>query len=213
MHTIQAARSVLQDAERRLRELMTECIKEQRYGDLAGIAGIADGVARLALRESPAEACTPGAPYPNTTLPHGTAMPKANAKTKVRANAGGASRSGGYPRFEREGDKLVKVGWSKKKRQAYEHRASKHAVMVFVRHLSESVRAGELFAIEELLPVPDSASGSEVPAYQIYLTLAWLRGAGAIEKRGRDGYVVRSKTLLESPTGLDELWMALPVRK
>ena len=55
------------------------------------------------------------------------------------------------------------------------------------------------------MPVPDSAGG-EIPSYQVYLTLAWLRHVGAVEKKGRSGYVLRSGL------DLDAIWDRIPVR-
>ena len=47
---------------------------------------------------------------------------------------------------------------------------------------------GKIFVVDDLLPVHDAA-GEELPSYQVYLALAWLRQAGIVEKKGRDGYV------------------------
>ena len=48
MCTIRKARKVLADAEGALRGLMEEGLKQQRYGDVAQIAALAEGVAKLA---------------------------------------------------------------------------------------------------------------------------------------------------------------------
>ena len=120
-----------------------------------------------------------------------------------------ASKKRDYPRFERDGDKLVKLGWSKKQKSQYEHRAPHAAVLAFGRHVANHFGEGEVFAMESLLPVPDE-SGEEVPGYQAYLTLAWLKHVGAVEKKGRDGYVLRDGSLADG--GLDRLWDALEVR-
>ncbi|MCA9305050.1 MAG: hypothetical protein KDA16_00830 [Phycisphaerales bacterium] len=116
-----------------------------------------------------------------------------------------------YPRFERDDDKLVKVGWSKKHREEYEHRAPRDAVNAFVRHLGSAVSEGHLFIVENLMPVLGVNGDDEVPAYQVYLTLKWLQDVGAVEKKGRDGYVLRNGAL--SSSGIDEYWAALPARK
>jgi len=132
-------------------------------------------------------------------------MINAGSQTSGRPSSGRAK----YPRFERDGDKLVKVGWSKKKREQYEHRAPYEVVLACARHLASHALAGKVFAMENLLPVPD-ASGGEIPAYQAYLTLAWLRQAGAVEKKGRDGYVLRDESL--AGDGFDKLWASLSAR-
>ena len=127
-------------------------------------------------------------------------------QTRRQSGARGVGRK--YPMFEREGDRLVKVGWSKKKRAEYEHRASKEVVACFVQHLATHVREAELFDMEGLLPIPDSGGG-EVPDYQAYLTLRWLQEVGAVEKKGRDGYVL---SIPELATKLEQFWSAIPVR-
>ncbi len=200
MCTIQEARKVLMGAEVSLRELMEQGLGQHRYTDVAVIAGMAEGVSRLLLgdRARPPVQPTPPNVATETRSPRKTAK-KARSRTQKRE----------YPRFERDGDKLVKVGWSKKHKEQYEHRAPREAVIAFARHLAGHARDGEVFAMEDLLPVPD-LSGGEVPAYQVYLTLAWLRQADAVEKKGRDGYVLRDRSLAEG--GLDKLWNAVAQR-
>jgi hypothetical protein len=134
----------------------------------------------------------------------------ARRQTKHRS-LGRTRRPRGYPRFEREGDKLVKIGWSKKSREEYEHRAPRDAVVAFAQHLGESVSDGQVFAVEDLMPVRAVNGDDEIPAYQVYLTLKWLQDIGAVEKQGRDGYVLRNRALSEG--GLDEYWGGLPERK
>ena len=67
----------------------------------------------------------------------------------------------------------------------------------------------KVFDIEGLLPVQDGA-GEDIPGYQIYVVIAWLREAGVIEKKGRDGYVIRDKSVLSGE--LNDLWESLRAR-
>lgn len=179
---------MLADAEKSLRDLMQRELKAQRYGELAELAAIADALARLsrggltgeatnALNTAPQARRLPAAP--STTA-------RALAKGKSIARNKPAKRD--YPRFERDGDKLIKVGWSKKSREEYEHRAPRAAVLAFAEHVGANTVKGKTFVIEELLPVHDAA-GEELPGYQVYLALAWLRQVGVVEKKGRDGYL------------------------
>ena len=197
MTSIQEARGIVADAEKALRDLMQRDIQDQRYADIPDVARLADGVARL-LRGQPGD--RPAA------RPH-RAAPYRRGQRNV-ANRGALTRKK-YPRFERHDLKLVKVGWSKKGRDEYEHRAPRDAVVAFVRHLTSKVKPGKTFVVEELLPVPDS-TGGEIPSYQVYMTLAWLRHARAVEKRGRDGYALSNGRLEGS--GFDALWDRLPER-
>ena len=48
------------------------------------------------------------------------------------------------------------------------------AVEAVTDYLSSRVQVGEVFSIEDVLRVRGS-TGDELPSYQVYLTLAWLR--------------------------------------
>ena len=45
--------------------------------------------------------------------------------------------------------------------------------------------------MEDVLPLHDEEH-AEIPSYQVYLSLAWLREIRAVAQHGRDGYSVRS---------------------
>jgi len=206
MCTIEKAKAVLATAQISLKELMEGAIGQQKYGEVAQIAGLAEGLSRLMVGEdscrqesavSPANRLAPGI---RGQVPDRDRPGKVRARVKSKAE---------YPRFERDGDKLVKVGWSKKHKDEYEHRASRETVIAVARHIASRVKAGQVFEVESLLPVLDG-SGGEVPAYQVYLTLAWLRSAGAVEKKGRDGQILRDGSI--GSGGLDKLWAGTPVR-
>lgn len=201
MTAIQDARSVLADAEKSLRDIMQRELKAQRYSELAELAGMADGLAQLAKGRLK-EPVRPRSVQPSMAKDQSVRPQKQPAKNKSTAKRA-------YPRFERDGDKLVKVGWSKKAREEYEHRAPRNAVLAVSQHLSEKTSFGGVFVVDNLIPVYDSA-GQELPSYQVYLSLAWLRQAGAIEKRGRDGYVRVSDPLDGSL--FDTLWDQIPER-
>ena len=201
MDTVQEAKAVLADAEKSLRDLMQRELRAQRYRDLAEVASLADALSGLARGgASPAGA----AAAPTGNLPTRAESQKAAAKPKRKGKGKKAD-----PRFERDGEKLVKVGWSKKAREEYEHRAPRSAALAFAIHLGKSVQAGKAFLVDDISPVHDSA-GEEIPSYQVYLTLAWLRSSGAVEKKGRDGYYVPKPHTIAD--GFDDIWESLPVR-
>jgi hypothetical protein len=145
-----------------------------------------------------------------TTSPDVNASPEGapfRSIERSRVNPPGAQEKDRFPRFEREGDRLVKIGWSKKNKSTYEHRASQDAVFAVGRHLLSATPAGSTFTMEEISPVPD-LSDAEIPSYQVYLTLAWLRHTGTIEKKGCDRYLVRH--LASADRELEQLWGRLP---
>jgi len=203
MDTIQDAQQVLRDAETALRRLLEQSLKQNRYAEVARIAPLADGVSRLLHRDGAMGTLrTSRLPVSN-----GVPAPRKPARAQPPARTG---PKGAYPRFERDGDRLVKIGWSKKKRSEYEHRAPREAVDAFVRHLAAHVTPGKVFTMEQLMPVPNPSTGDDLPAYQVYLTLAWLRHIGAVEKKGKDGYVLRNGSLDNG--SFDASWPALASR-
>jgi len=198
MGTIQEAESVLLEAESKLQELLKRALKAQQYSEVAQVARMTEEVRRIVRGLS-------GPHTPASSRTESEFRPRRKQRRKGIQNNGRT-----YPVFERDGDRLVKVGWSKKNRVEYEHRASRKAVTAFVQHLARKVCGTDLFDMEGLLPVPDS-TGGDVPDYQSYLTLRWLQEVGVVEKRGRDGYVLRTPSLGEAK--LEELWSAVPIRK
>jgi len=199
MSTSNKAKTVIAEAQKALRSLMEEAIRQQNYGEVAEIAILAEGLSRVLLGENGGIHDPSGAPAP-PTVPPVRQMPKRTNRPKNKPK---------YPFFERDGDKLVKVGWSKKHRDEYEHRASREAVIAVARHIASQVKVGQVFEVESMLAVQDSA-GSDIPAYQVYLILAWLRSAGAVEKKGRDGQILRDGSI--GSGGLNNLWERVPVR-
>lgn len=207
MDTIQAGQKVLRDAESELRDLIQRALSEQRYPAIKVLADFADGVAKLLQVNGIATA--PAAPMSSELRARATpTRTKDAARSPPKQNRPGANKPT-YPRFDRDGNRLVKVGWSKKSKKEYEHRVPKDVVISFIRHLGQNVVVGKVFDVEGLLPVHD-ASGDEIPAYQVYVTLAWLRDSGALEKKGRDGYVLRDGAILNG--GIDTLWESLLAR-
>jgi hypothetical protein len=209
----QLAGEIVTKAERELRDLMKRAIDDQRYSEVATLAALADTVAGLLGHDGPSTAAlssfpglassaaaTPqtsssahsrnGARPPASATNVASAPPAARGK-KTRQAAGKPAK---YPHFRRDGDRLVKIGWSKKDRRTYEHRAPRDIVMAVVRQLASSTTPGKVFTIEPLLPFRDD-HGQDIPAYQPYLVLKWLQHIGAVSKKGKDGYIAHGGAL------------------
>lgn len=196
---------VLETAEAELRSIAANALADRSYADVARLASLADALRDLSQRAHkdagvPQSARPSGVPAPSRPV-NRPSTPR--SKTRTRSPRG-------YPRFERDGDKLVKTGWSKKAREEYEHRAPRKAVEAFAEYLSSSVQAGQRFFIENVLPIRQS-SGEEVPSYQVYLALAWLREHGAVKKMGREGYILEGDVIRNG--GLAELWARTEARQ
>lgn len=190
----------LRAAEATLRDIITQALATKAYRDLAKVAGAADTVAALV---SELDSSAPAA-MPVSTL--SVQAPQSQPHRAVRAS-NVASRRAGYPRFLRDGDRLVKVAWSKKERKPYEHRAPQAIIQTLIDAVRKRKGEGKLFEAADVLPLA-TANGEEYPSYQSYLALGWLRHVGIVAKRGREGYILRPGTA--TPAKLDGLWVSLP---
>lgn len=101
---------------------------------------------------------------------------------------GRAKSNTAYPRFRRDGSHLVKVGWSKKSRQEYEHRAAFDVVLAVSSRLEETTAGSRTAGVDELHPLVVGDHGDQVPSYQLYLAIAWLRSERLLNRIGRKGY-------------------------
>ncbi len=192
---------ILNNAQAELRSLLEQALAESRYTDVAEIAQIAESLAQLGADSGPASSDV----EPPMSVAPGPAPRSATAHSN---RAGRPSRS--FPRFEREGDKLVKIAWSKKDRAEYEHKAPRQVVDLLIEAIRSQKGEGAKFEAPDVLPLTDRKSRKEVPSYQSYLALAWLRYEGVVAKHGRDGYSL--KPTAATAERLNELWKALPSR-
>jgi len=158
----------------------------KRYGDLAELARLAEGLANLcgsgarpivvSLLKSEQAAGEPG-PMAQRRTP----KKKLNARAKQ-----------GYPRFEFRNAMIVKIGWSKKAKKEYEHSAPAQAAIDLASHIQKTTQAGRIWTVEDLGGVILSHDESELPSYQLYLLIAWMRTIRVISKQGRSGYITTS---------------------
>lgn len=178
---------ILSGIEMRLRSSIERAVRENRYEDLADLAAIAADIARVRA------AIGIGA-----TSAGVEEMP---AKSSV-AGRGAPSL---YPRFERRGDRLVKIGWSKQDKSAYEHKAPWSAVAAVVEAAAAKLRPGRKFELDSLGSIADT-QGKAIPVYQVYLTLRWLLQLGMMSKRGKSDYVLMRAVTKEE---VERAWQGL----
>lgn len=213
MDLIQHAAQLLADTENSLRDLISEGLEQQSYGEVAQIAALAEKLSGLRNAVSSQVAVQQNningsrLPEPIQTEYRGESQPSIVPAEPPAIKA--RSRHTNYPVFEKDGDRLVKVGWSARERRAYEHRAPKVVVSKVCDSLGRRSAKGRRFRMEEILP--DLAGDTEaIPAYQAYLTLAWLRSEGVVERDGKDGYRVKNGSL--SADRIEKLWDSVASR-
>lgn len=220
MNIIEEAANVCNTAEKALREIMQKAISAAEYRHLPTLARMAEQIATLATRASQTADATPeeGVPVSDAAqkIMHrnrrGKAAHVANRnKRKLKTQPIVRTSKAGYPRFLRAGDNLIKVGWSKKSRTEYEHRAPRRAVEEVMKAVANVGAQGKVFTVETLIPLHDNADGTDMPTYQVYLAVAWLRTEGVIRQHGREGY---SLMVAENPEKtVEERWNALPTEE
>ena len=189
---------IIQEAEKKLTDHMHEALDRSAFEDVAAIAAVSARLRSL-IDDADGPAVETGSTVSNNV------EVERGRRAKRRSSRGASKRAkDDYPRFERDNNRLVKIGWSKRERAEYAHKAPRTAVEAVVMALRAN--GHNVFSMEELLPIT-TASNGEVPSYQAYLVTAWLRACGAVEREGRGGY----RPVLERLTDeiIDQQWAAL----
>lgn len=212
MAHLENARKLLHDAENSLRGLIERALADQQYAEVATIAHMANAIARLThsdeARSPSAEHNRLGAGRESFDV-HGSVEASAVPLLAPRARVRRTARASEFPRFEREGDKLIKVGWSKRDDRIYEHRAPQQVVFLVANAMASKARRKGVFTMDRVLPLTDD-SGNEIPSYQAYVSLAWLRSIGTVKRLGKEGYMLVSGAL--DMSALQRSWEAIPER-
>lgn len=234
METLKQASEVIRAAEERLRELISEAAARAEYDQLPQLADWAKQLGAIVAgpQAVPSVLVPPGdraagaithSPGPESELPLAVpfrpqrelarqprptrSSPRKGGRTRKKGH--GTRKVGEYPKFLRDGDSLVKIGWSKKEKATYEHKAPRRILTALAGALEKTGRGGKRFGFEELLPLPDP-DGGEIPSYQAYLALAWLRAENLLTQHGRQGYSIPDGTDLT--TLITERWEELTAR-
>ena len=201
METKRLAVVAVRTARDAVARLAQESLESHRFRDVAWCADLAEQLSRLL---EAAGANGPPAPASqNGAAKAGEADPAKGAEGRIRP------KSPHYPAFYRDGDTLVKIGWSKSQNGEYEHRAPRRAAEALVDAVAAGDN-GELFGMDAVLPLRDAAGG-DLPSYQVYLALAWLRAENAVQRHGRDGYTL--DPAYKDVGKLGDLWGRLPTAR
>ena len=202
---LQCGITIVTHAEGELRRLLGEAATAGDYDSLLTIAdwarqlrGLVDNGATRADGASDRKQAMPGSPTSRASQPRAQDARAARAKRRARATRRSTTSRSEYPRFLRDGNQLVKIGWSKSEKTTYEHRAPRHFLDLVVAALRRCGEKGRRFTMEDALPVTDPEDGTEVPIYQAYLCLAWLRKEGLVEQHGRQGYSLPAAAHLDA---------------
>lgn len=182
---------VLRTCERELRALVAESASKGDYSSVLQLTTLAQAIAELSIQAqsgSTESALSVEAPVRLNTV---DAKPSAGSPKR-------ASSDVLYPKFFKKGDELVKVGWSKRERREYHHRAPMPVVAAVGRALKKVGAKGRLFNGGDLLPLKNPEDSAEIPDYQAYVALAWMKNLGVVKQRGlRSGYTLNTNGAID----------------
>jgi hypothetical protein len=175
---------IISHAIERLQELIAAALSQGAYKDVQRMAGIAESL-KLVTGEGSKD-------LDSNPKFH----PAIESTPKLRKD-----KTPVYPHFETDHDRLIKIGWSKREKSPYEHKASRELCRAAFDHYASKFDQTE-FRMDDVLPV--RIGETEIPSYQAYLTLAWLRSLGLIRKRSKDTYQWNCSVIDEY--SFDEAW-------
>lgn len=189
MAELHAVCSALAACEKQMRTAISEAAaaaEPERLNQLVRWLGEIQRIAREAAEQ---EGTTPTPGIKGTPV-----TPGAYAGAKVSRSS---KKAAAYPKFFRDDESLVKVGWSKSEGAEYEHKCSRRVLDTLATECAKIAGPGKRFVMDKLLPLRDPASGTELPGYQAYVALAFLKYSGLVQQHGRSGYSIpKPKTLV-----------------
>lgn len=102
-------------------------------------------------------------------------------------------RKSAYPKYYLRNDALCRLGWSKKQKEEYVHKAPKPVFDKTITTLTALSKTGSgPFAAERIIAEINRAATTLIPSYQIYVVIGFLREHQCIGQTGREGYHVPS---------------------
>jgi|SRR5262245_11855883 len=220
MTLLSQASEVIRKAEVELRQLLLRTAEQGDYEAARMLAEWGRQLKQMAERsgsvvQEPRSMELVNGPRPSQAKPDGFAPTtrnytidrKGDSKQSTRAKKAKGRRDQ-YPKFLRDGEELLKIGWSKREKKVYRHKAPQRVVLLVSQALQQAGQHGDRFMMEQILPIRDPENDADVPTYQAYLSLAWLRKENLIVQHGRQGYSLRPNVNLTN--SFEERWKLLP---
>lgn len=189
MSILKRAIDTLADAEAAMKRLIAEAAEQGDYPLVERLAKWASGLGAMYTQEK-----SPAPSGPQACIASGNeALAPANAvatECKASTKRPGHSKRRAYPVFARSGNFLVKIAWSKSSKSEYHHKSPQFVATVLAEALIRQTKESSIVSMDKVLPLT-TGDDSEIPDYQVYVALAWLRKIGAVKQIGRQGYTVK----------------------
>ncbi len=165
--------TILDQAERSLQEVIAEAAKAADYHnvDVARMAALEMDRIRKRVKGPPTEE-KPQGPQPSTRRTGKRRGPKS-----------------AYPKFAVRNGTLIRIGWSKKNKREYTHKAPKTVFDQTIKAMASLSQMGNGSVMaEEIIERVTSVSLEHIPSYQIYTVLGLLNDRDCIQKVGREEF-------------------------
>ena len=193
------AMNLLQECEKGLRQLVSAAAAAGDYGGIIKLTSWARVLGGL-VQDAKTERGSAKSSLAPVQAEVARQSPIGRRGTSQLRSSKVSRHGSGYPRFFRHAGDLLKIGWSKRERTEYHHKAPQAVVMQLVSKLAVTGAGGAIFTADDIFPL-GADEGSPVPNYQGYLCLAWLRREGLVQAHGRQGYsVVNGENLSSAVT-------------
>lgn len=201
MNVEKEALAILQNAETDLRRLVAQAATAGDYSGTVLVAGWAKAVTDL-IRTSNQGAVNsiPGLAQEKIRKTE-KATRRLSKRTKERSK---------YPRFLQDRGNLIRVAWSNRQKKEYQHKAPRTVLDALVVVLQRDGKDGRIFTTDTILPICNTDE-TEIPNYQSYVCISWLKQVGLIDQHGRQGYSIPRVADLQKD--VESLWVALPKLK
>jgi hypothetical protein len=180
---------ILSAAEKEMQNLLEQAVQIRDYEALSTLGSWAAQLSRMldgTQLSGPPPAVADSADRNSVMGASAAVEPPARERTKAPRIS--------YPQFWREGNQLVKVGWSSANHATYDHKADLRIVESIAKAIVAVSAKRRRFQVQDLEKTQRASGNAEIPNYQLYVALAWLRWAGLVVQHGRQGYSLPAPT-------------------
>lgn len=135
----------------------------------------------------------------------------AKSGTRIEKKASTKKRKkSDYPKFKVKNETLIRIGWSRKQRREYTHKAPRLVFEQTVKAMTALSQSGAgPFLAENIIEQANSNESDAIPSYQIYVVIGLLKQTNCIKQIGRDGYYIPTELVEKA----EEKWIELSNRR
>lgn len=111
-----------------------------------------------------------------------------------------------YPKFKVKNETLIRIGWSRKQKREYTHKAPRFVFEQTVKAMTALSQSGAgPFLAENIIEQANSNDSEAIPSYQIYVVIGLLKQTNCIKQVGRDGYDIPTELVEKAENKWSEL--------